>query len=196
MKDTGPKSACSGECAVDWPPVRANGKPTVGDGANASVVGTTTRSDGAPQVTYNGHPLYLYEGDQKPGDTNGQGVAAFGATWYALTPAGNQVSGDVELGRQQWLLTRMRHRAPHPSGRALGRAPARLERGPGRQHRVHGRPRGRDRRSERCLRGGCGHRDRGAPWRALRAAGGMTRRDGRGWVRTSDLSRVRRALSR
>ena len=92
-KDSGTTSACSGECAVDWPPVRANGKPTVGDGANASMVSTTKRSDGAPQVTYNGHPLYLFEGDQKPGDTNGQGSTAFGAGWYALTPAGNQVSG-------------------------------------------------------------------------------------------------------
>ena len=92
-KDTGTTSACSGECAVDWPPVRATGKPTVGDGANTAIVGITKRSDGAAQVTYNGHPLYLYEGDQKPGDTNGQGLAAFGASWYALTPAGNQVSG-------------------------------------------------------------------------------------------------------
>lgn len=92
-KDTGTTSACSGDCAVDWPPVRENGKPTAGDGVNAAVVGTTKRSDGAAQVTYNGHPLYLYAGDQKPGDTNGQGLATFGASWYALTPAGNQVSG-------------------------------------------------------------------------------------------------------
>jgi predicted lipoprotein with Yx(FWY)xxD motif len=93
QKDEGTKSACSGECANDWPPVRAKGKATAGDGANAAMVSTTTRSDGAPQVTYNGHPLYLYEGDQKPGDTNGQGLEAFGARWYALTAAGNQVSG-------------------------------------------------------------------------------------------------------
>ena len=92
-KDSGTKSVCRGECANDWPPVRANGEPTVGDGANASIVATTKRSDGAPQVNYNGHPLYLYEGDHQPGDTNGQGVTAFGAGWYALTPAGNQVSG-------------------------------------------------------------------------------------------------------
>jgi predicted lipoprotein with Yx(FWY)xxD motif len=94
-KDTGMKSACNGACAGDWPPVTPNGKPTVGDGANASLVGTTTRSDGAPQVTYNGHPLYLFEGDQKPGDTSGQGLTAFGAAWYALSPAGNQVAGQT-----------------------------------------------------------------------------------------------------
>jgi predicted lipoprotein with Yx(FWY)xxD motif len=92
-KDKGTKSACSGECAVDWPPLRTNGKPTVGSGAKASLVATTTRSDGKPQVTYNGHPLYRYQGDQKAGDTNGQGITAFGAAWYALAPAGNQVSG-------------------------------------------------------------------------------------------------------
>jgi predicted lipoprotein with Yx(FWY)xxD motif len=89
-RDSGTKSVCRGECANDWPPVRANGEATVGDGANASMVATTKRSDGAPQVTYNGHPLYLYKGEHEPGDTSGQGVTAFGAGWYALTPAGNQ----------------------------------------------------------------------------------------------------------
>jgi predicted lipoprotein with Yx(FWY)xxD motif len=92
-KDSGSKSACSGACASAWPPLRATGKPTVGSGANASMVGTSTRSDGKPQVTYNGHPVYRYQGDQKPGDVNGQGLTAFGGSWFALSPAGNQISG-------------------------------------------------------------------------------------------------------
>jgi len=92
-KDTGPKSTCFGACAQNWPPVRATGKPTAGSGANASLIGTVKRSDGAPQVTYNGHPLYLYVGDNAPGAINGQGVAAFGATWYVVSPQGNQVTG-------------------------------------------------------------------------------------------------------
>jgi predicted lipoprotein with Yx(FWY)xxD motif len=91
-KDSGTKSACFGACASAWPPLRANGKPTVGGAANASMVGTTTRSDEKPQVTYNGHPLYLYAGDERAGDTEGQGLTAFGAAWYALSPAGDQVS--------------------------------------------------------------------------------------------------------
>ena len=91
-KDMGPKSTCSGACATDWPPVTTTGKPTAGSGLTASMVGTTTRSDGAKQVTYNGHPLYLYVGDQKAGDTNGQAVDAFGARWYALSPAGDTVT--------------------------------------------------------------------------------------------------------
>jgi len=92
-KDTGPTSTCAGACAVEWPPVTTKGKPTVAGGLMASMVGTTSRSDGKTQVTYNGHPLYLFEGDQKPGDTAGQNVDAFGAEWYVISPAGDQVSG-------------------------------------------------------------------------------------------------------
>jgi predicted lipoprotein with Yx(FWY)xxD motif len=92
-KDAGTKSACFGACADAWPPLRANGQPTVGTGAKGSKVETTTQSDSKAQVTYNGHPLYLYQGDEKPGDTSGQGSTAYGAAWYALSPAGNQVTG-------------------------------------------------------------------------------------------------------
>jgi predicted lipoprotein with Yx(FWY)xxD motif len=91
-KDAGTRSACAGACASAWPPLRTSGRPTVGTEAKRSVVGTTTRSDGDPQVTYDGHPLYLYEGDRKPGDINGHGLTDFGAAWFALSPAGRQVS--------------------------------------------------------------------------------------------------------
>jgi predicted lipoprotein with Yx(FWY)xxD motif len=90
--DVGAKSSCSGACAVAWPPLLATGKPTAGIGPTASKLGTITRSDGTRQVTYNGHPLYLFVKDSKPGQTNGQGVTAFGAAWFALTPSGNQAS--------------------------------------------------------------------------------------------------------
>jgi predicted lipoprotein with Yx(FWY)xxD motif len=93
QKDSGTQSACTGACASAWPPLRANGKPTVGSGANSSIVATSPRSDGKPQVVYNGHPVYRYQGDQKPGDTNGQGLTAFGGGWFALSSAGTQVSG-------------------------------------------------------------------------------------------------------
>ena len=92
-EDTGMKSSCAGLCARDWPPLLADGNPTVGSGTNASLVATTKPSDGKRQVTYNSHPLHRYEGDEKPGDTDGQGLTAFGAAWYVLSPAGNQLSG-------------------------------------------------------------------------------------------------------
>jgi hypothetical protein len=46
-----------------------------------------------PRQQYNGHPLYLYSADQKPGDTNAQGLDLFGGGWFALSAAGNMVSG-------------------------------------------------------------------------------------------------------
>jgi predicted lipoprotein with Yx(FWY)xxD motif len=91
-RDSGTKSTCSGACAIEWPPLRATRKPTVGNGANASIVATSARSDGEQQVTYNGHPLYLFSADQKAGDTNGQGVNAFGGLWYVLSSSGNEIT--------------------------------------------------------------------------------------------------------
>jgi len=90
-KDSGTKSSCFGGCASAWPPVRASGKPTTGGGLTASL-GTTPRSDGAAQVTYNGHPLYLFAGDQAAGDTTGQGLTEFGGSWFALNTAGDPVT--------------------------------------------------------------------------------------------------------
>ena len=90
--DSGTMSNCTGACAVNWPPLRVAGKPTIGSGATASLASTSTRSAGARQVVYNGHPLYLFKGDSKPGDTNGEGLNAFGGRWFAVSPAGNEVS--------------------------------------------------------------------------------------------------------
>ena len=97
-KDTGATSTCSGACAEAWPPVTANGKPTVGNGLTASLVGTTKRSDGSRQVTYNGHPLYLFQEDHNPGDVNGQGVNAFGAAWYVVSPGGAAITTQSSSG--------------------------------------------------------------------------------------------------
>jgi predicted lipoprotein with Yx(FWY)xxD motif len=97
-KDTGTKSTCFGGCASEWPPVRVAQNPTVGSGLAVSKAGTTKRSDGKSELTYNGHPLYRFEGDQKPGDTSGQGVNAFGARWFAVSPAGTQASGNASSG--------------------------------------------------------------------------------------------------
>ena len=98
QRDTGATSTCTGSCAVNWPPLRAAGKPTVGDGANASITATTARPDGRAQVTYNGHPLYRFSGDHSAGDTNGQGVNAFGGLWYALSSSGNAVTTSPSSG--------------------------------------------------------------------------------------------------
>jgi predicted lipoprotein with Yx(FWY)xxD motif len=90
-KDRNGKSACSGQCATFWPPLIANGKPRVAGGAKASLIGTIKRADGRRQVTYNHHPLYTFVKDTKKGQTHGEGFSAFGAKWYAVSPAGARV---------------------------------------------------------------------------------------------------------
>jgi predicted lipoprotein with Yx(FWY)xxD motif len=91
-KDKNGKSACSGQCAKFWPPVLTKGKPKAGTGVKASLLGTTKRSDGTTQVTYNKHPLYRFRNDKnKVGATKGQGVDAFGAEWYVVGTNGKKI---------------------------------------------------------------------------------------------------------
>jgi predicted lipoprotein with Yx(FWY)xxD motif len=91
--DKGTMSACSGACATAWPPVTtSSANVAVTGGASKSLVGETTRAGGARQLTYAGHPLYLFQGDHSAGSTSGQGLEAFGARWNVLTPAGMDVS--------------------------------------------------------------------------------------------------------
>jgi predicted lipoprotein with Yx(FWY)xxD motif len=97
-KDKNGKSACTGQCAAFWPPLIAKGKPRVAGGAKASLLGTVKRADGRLQVTYNHHPLYMFAKDTKKGQTNGEEVTAFGAEWYAVSPAGAKVEKPTSGG--------------------------------------------------------------------------------------------------
>jgi predicted lipoprotein with Yx(FWY)xxD motif len=90
-KDTRRHSACAGACATYWPPLLMHGKPTAVRGAKQSLLSTTGRANGSRQVTYAGHPLYRYVLDQKPGQTNGEGLQDFGASWDVLSPAGKEI---------------------------------------------------------------------------------------------------------
>ena len=90
-KDTRGKSRCSGSCAVNWPPLLVTGRPVAGSGVKASKLATTRRSDGKMQVVYNGHPLYRFIADTRPGSTTGEGLDAFGARWFVVSPAGNAI---------------------------------------------------------------------------------------------------------
>lgn len=87
-KDTPNTSNCYEKCATAWPPLFTNGDPVAGEGVDAALLGTTTRTDGAVQVTYNGWPLYYYEKDKAPGDVVGQNV---GDVWFVVSPAGEMI---------------------------------------------------------------------------------------------------------
>lgn len=90
-KDTGGKSLCTGGCASAWPPLLTKGKVQAGTGISTSLLGTINRGNGDMQATYNGHPLYTFSGDSRPGQTNGEGLTAFGARWYAVSAQGSAV---------------------------------------------------------------------------------------------------------
>ena len=90
--DASAKSTCSGTCATYWPPLTAKGSVSVSGGASAGDIGTIARSDGTKQVTYAGHPLYFYAGDQAAGESNGQGSTDFGALWWLVAPSGQQIT--------------------------------------------------------------------------------------------------------
>ncbi|HEY3185884.1 MAG TPA: hypothetical protein VGJ70_00325 [Solirubrobacteraceae bacterium] len=81
-------SNCAGACLSLWPPFTSRAKPQAKGGALAAKVAAIP---GTRQVTYNGHPLYYYVADRKPGDTAGQGLNQFGAKWYAVTSTGEKV---------------------------------------------------------------------------------------------------------
>jgi predicted lipoprotein with Yx(FWY)xxD motif len=76
--DTATTSTCTGGCATAWPPltVTAGSNALPGTGVTGTLA-TLTRADGTVQVTYNGMPLYGWQGDSKPGDTTGDGKAGF-----------------------------------------------------------------------------------------------------------------------
>lgn len=89
--DKGPASKCVGACAGAWPPVTTTGAPVANGGALAADLGTIKRSDGTTQVTYKGHPLYYFAKDKDAGDSYGEGVNGFGASWYVLSAKGAKV---------------------------------------------------------------------------------------------------------
>jgi len=91
--DTSGSSACTGACAVTWPPVLTSSSSGATKGLDASKLGSIKRSDGTVQVTYDNKPLYLY-GDETPVKTsagfavvgNGNGVKASGGSFDLVTP--------------------------------------------------------------------------------------------------------------
>jgi predicted lipoprotein with Yx(FWY)xxD motif len=96
-KDAPGLSTCYDQCAVAWPPLTSDTEPALPAGL-PGVLGSTQRTDGSTQLTYNGMPLYYWTKDQKPGDTTGQNV---GGVWFVVNPASAPtvtVRSDPELG--------------------------------------------------------------------------------------------------
>ena len=82
--DTPTTSKCTGQCAVNWPPVRG---PAAAPGVKGRFA-TIKRSDGSAQATFDGHPLYTFVGDTAPGQAKGNGLNAAGGLWHEITTSG------------------------------------------------------------------------------------------------------------
>jgi predicted lipoprotein with Yx(FWY)xxD motif len=78
------------ECPQVWPALQSVGRPTAGPGVKSSLLSSIQIAGGARQVTYAGHPLYLYSADSR-GATDYVGVSAFGGKWYALGASGQAI---------------------------------------------------------------------------------------------------------
>jgi predicted lipoprotein with Yx(FWY)xxD motif len=93
------RSACSGTCTNTWLPLLSSGRPVAakGSGVNAKLLGTIKRGRSL-QVTYNGHPLYLFKGDKQPGQITGEGANQFGGHWYIVNTSGSPVKPKASSG--------------------------------------------------------------------------------------------------
>jgi predicted lipoprotein with Yx(FWY)xxD motif len=83
-KDTPGVSNCYDACAKSWTPyIVSLSNPLLGGEGITGSISTITRTDGTIQLTYNGTPLYFWNKDVKPGDTNGQNI---GGVWFVVKP--------------------------------------------------------------------------------------------------------------
>lgn len=76
---------------AEWPAITTAGAPVAGTGVSQSLLGTVTRKGIGTQITYAGHPLYLF--DQGPGQVTGEGwdepsVPPFHGLWSLVAPSG------------------------------------------------------------------------------------------------------------
>jgi len=88
-------STCYGACAQAWPPLllpAGASTPVAGTGVQASLLGTTRRTDGRTEITYDKWPLYLWQSDSQPGQATGQAIDNLGGYWYVLSPAGKVIT--------------------------------------------------------------------------------------------------------
>ena len=91
-----------------WPPFTSTGRPAAMGGVQTGQIGAVSGASGSAQVTYDGHPLYYFVGDRKPGETDRPGAQR--VRWPVVRP--------LDGGRGD-------HRRPQPAaGGSSGGAPS------------------------------------------------------------------------
>lgn len=81
------EAECYGDCAEAWPPVLTDGAPRATGSVRSDLLGTTKRTDGSTQVTYNGHPLYYYA-HEGAGEVKCHNISTHGGLWWVIQPNG------------------------------------------------------------------------------------------------------------
>jgi predicted lipoprotein with Yx(FWY)xxD motif len=90
--------ACAGpsnDQKAEWPAVTTVGTPIAGPGVSQKLLGTVQRAGIGAQVTYAGHPLYLFE--TSPDQITGEGwdeptIPPWSGLWYLLSASGNPLA--------------------------------------------------------------------------------------------------------
>jgi predicted lipoprotein with Yx(FWY)xxD motif len=104
---TGPESdfvnVTSGD---DWPAFTTTGAPVAGPGVEQKLLGTVDRPGIGDQVTYGGHPLYLFDAPSKPFTPEGEGYLESVAPMYPWHGI--------------WYLVSARDGRPAPGPTAIG----------------------------------------------------------------------------
>jgi predicted lipoprotein with Yx(FWY)xxD motif len=90
-KDHPKKDVCASisGCSEVWVALPVQGKPSAGPGVKASLLSSIALPGGVNQVTYAGHPLYIYAA--APTLTSYVGARQFGGSWYAINAKGQAV---------------------------------------------------------------------------------------------------------
>ncbi len=104
---TGPEGdLLAGTKSDDWPAFTSAGQPEAGPGVSAGLLQTVTRTGIGRQVTYAGHPLYLFDPASHPFSPQGEGLvetvhplAPWHGYWSLLSPVGVDAPGRVHLER-------------------------------------------------------------------------------------------------
>jgi predicted lipoprotein with Yx(FWY)xxD motif len=105
VKDEPGVSVCYDACATSWPPAIVDSAP-MAPADLPMMLGTTTRQDGAMQLTYGDWPLYRFARDTEPGAINGDGSLGAGALWpVAVTGAVTPTVMMMKHERLGYILT-------------------------------------------------------------------------------------------
>jgi predicted lipoprotein with Yx(FWY)xxD motif len=104
----------NGTSGVDWPALTTNGPSVAGPGVSQKLLGAVDRPGVGDQVTYGGHPLYLFDLPSQPLGPEGEGyletvapMYPWHGIWYLVSAKdGRPAPGPAMLGTEMLPSTK------------------------------------------------------------------------------------------